>query len=85
MASRPVTIRMAQRCPSVLPSELSWQQLFWPVPRHLCGTTELNTAPSVLHGPYGPQAEQDVVAGNQCQIHDQSRGGKKPVGRIAVR
>ena len=40
---------------------------------------------SVLHGPEGPQAQQEVVTGDQCQIHDLSRSREKPVSRVAVR
>ena len=39
---------------------------------------------SVLHGPDGPQAQQEVVAGDQRQIHDLSRSREKPVSRVAV-
>src|ERR1019366_1433997 len=39
----------------------------------------------VLHGPDGPQAQQEVVAGDQRQIHDLSGSSEKPVSRVAVR
>ena len=39
---------------------------------------------SVLHGPDGPQAQQEVVAGDQRQIHDLSRSrGIASAGRPA--
>ena len=50
------------------------------------GKSEIESfALSVLHGPDSPQAQQEVVAGDQRQIHDLSRGREKPVSRAAVR
>ena len=40
---------------------------------------------SVLHGPDGSQTQQEVVAGDQRQIHDLSRSREKPVSRVAER
>src|ERR1019366_2050309 len=48
----------------------------------LCGS---HRRPSVLHGPDGSQTQQEVVAGDQRQIHGLSRSREKPVSRVAVR
>jgi len=52
-------------------------------PLHAAGVA--GSIRSVLHGFYGPQVQQEVVPGDQRQIHDLSRSREKPVSRVAVR